>query len=454
MMMALYSGVSGLKSQQSNLDVISNNIANVNTTGYKQQRVSFSDLLSQTLSGASGATSTRGGVNAKQIGLGVSIASTDVLMTVGSTQSTGVNTDVSIGGSGFFIVQGGSVGQYQFTRAGNFGVDEQGNLTVGGYQVCGWLDYGGQAQSDGSYVYNTNKTVETINLFSDIYNGNKQIINPTPTTTATLTGNLDPSAEVASTATGLNAIGGTVSEFDQTTSMTVYDAQGNSYDIQINWKKCYVDTTDPANPVTSWYWEAASSASNLTVSASGYVEFDASGNIITTDPTNFSTTPTITLTPSGASASTAPFDISLDFANVSTYTSATDSGVTVSYIDGYAAGELQDISIGSDGVITGIYSNDQTQPLGMIALAVFSNPEGLQKIGSSLYITSANSGDFTGGVAAGSAGTGTLSAGTLEMSNVDLAEQFTQMMIAQRAYQANSKILSTADEMLQSLINM
>lgn len=453
MMMSLYAGVSGLRAQQSKLDVIGNNISNVNTAGYKQQTVSFSDLLSQTLSSATAAstTSNRGGTNPIQVGLGVSVSAIDTLMTTGSTQSTGNSTDLSISGNGFFIVKGGSTGDYQFTRAGNFGVDESGNLTVGGLTVCGWQDYGGSAQSDGTYDYNTQKSVEPINLFSDSYNGNKKIISPQATTAATLTGNLSPSS--AAQGTSLNDIG-TDYTSDVTSTMTVYDAQGNSYDVQVNFSKCFVDTTDAANPVTSWYWETASSSSDLTVSGSGYISFDSSGKIVTTDSTSYNTNPTITITPTGDSASAASSTVKLDLTGISTYTSNSSSTVSVSQIDGYASGDLQDFTIGSDGVITGVYSNGQKQPLGMVALANFSNPAGLEKIGSNLYASTANSGDFTGGVVAGSGGTGTLSSGTLEMSNVDLAAQFSEMMITQRAYQANSKVISTTDEMLQTLVNM
>ncbi|HEX2954901.1 MAG TPA: flagellar hook-basal body complex protein [Bacillota bacterium] len=139
MMTSLYSGLSGLKAEQQKLDVIGNNIANINTVGYKAQTVSFSDMLSQTLSQATaGNTSTRtGGVNAKQVGLGVVVSATTMNMSTGSTQSTGNTSDVAISGDGFFVVQGGSSGEYQFTRAGNFGVDADGNLTVGGCEVCG-----------------------------------------------------------------------------------------------------------------------------------------------------------------------------------------------------------------------------------------------------------------------------------------------------------------------------
>lgn len=455
MMMSIYSGVSGLRSQQTKLNVIGNNISNINTVGYKGQRVSFSDLLSQTISGASGPSisSQQGGTNPKQIGLGVSVSAIDTLMSTGSTQATGNPTDLSIGGNGFFIVQGGQTGNYQFTRAGNFGVDSNGNLTVNGMKVCGWQDYGGKKQADGSYQFNTQKSVEPINLFSDNYNSNKKIIAPEATTAAALTGDLDPAKTARGSA--LNNIGTTpIANSDLTTTMTTYDAIGNKHDVQVNFTKCYVDSTaDPSNPVTSWYWETASSDTNLGISGSGYIEFDKNGKIISTDPTNYNTKPQIKLTPTGTS-SAAPFDVNLDFTGISNVTSSSASGVTVSQIDGYEAGDLQDFSISGTGIITGVYSNGQKQPLGMIALANFENPAGLEKIGSNLYATTPNSGDFKGGIMAGSGGTGTLNAGTLEMSNVDLAEQFSEMMITQRAYQANSKIITTSDQMLQDVISM
>ncbi len=450
-MASLYSGLSGLKAQQEKLDVISNNIANMSTIGYKAQSVSFSDLLSQTLSGATAASATKGGTNAIQVGLGVSVAATTIDMTTGSTQTTGNATDLSISGDGFFIVQGGSVGEYQFTRDGSFTVDTSGNLTVNGYLVCGWQQY--TVDADGNYVFNTDKSVEPINLASDSYNGNKRIIAPKATTAAALTGNLSPSGTASGTA--LNAIDTTSlpSTPSGSTTMEVYDALGNKYDVQVKLYKCY---TDSSTNTTSYYWvvDSADTSSLAVSNASGFIEFDSSGNIVTTDSTDYNTTPTVTFTPQGSYAGAAAFSVNLDFSDISYYSSASNSGVTVDSIDGYAAGELQEFTIGSDGVIYGVYSNDQTQPLGMIALATFTNPSGLSKIGSNLYATTANSGSFTGGVAAGTGGTGSLSSGTLEMSNVDLSEQLSEMMVAQRAYQANSKIITTSDNMMETVINM
>ena len=440
MMTAFSSGVSGLKAQQTSLDVIANNISNVNTTGYKAQRVSFSDLLSQTISAATGSTATKGGSNAVQIGTGVSVGSIDTIMTVGSSQSTGVSTDLSIGGEGFFVVQGGSQGKYQYTRAGNLSTDSTGNVTVDGNEVCGWDTYS-SIDADGNYVYNTDAEPTPIN----IYEG-KKIIAAKATATADFTGNLDPTKTVATTATALNAIGTTPTTFDQTSSITVYDAQGNASDVTVGWKKCAVDS---ATNTTSWYWQASSADASITPS-SGYVKFDSDGKIVTTDSTDYNTTPSIAVTSTGSG--TDPFTVALNFADLGTYTSSSTSSVTGS-ADGYESGELQSVAISSDGTITGTYSNDQTQSLAKIALAVFNNASGLEKIGSNLYVASVNSGDAKV-VTAGSGGSGTLSSGTLEMSNVDLAEQFSAMMITQRAYQANSKVISTADEMMQSLINM
>ena len=442
MMSSIYSGVSGLKAQQKKLDVIGNNIANVNTAGFKGSTVSFADVLSQTLSGASAGNGTTGGTNAKQIGLGVGVAATTTSMTTGSTQSTGNSSDVSISGSGFFIVEGGSSGKYQFTRAGNFGVDSAGNLVVNGYSVCGWPDY--TVDANGDYKFDTEVAVEPLNLFAD----GKKTLAPQVSTASTLSGSIDASATAQGTSTApvdSTAVSTGNLSADSSTTLTVYDALGNSYNVQVKFYKSYVDTTTNN---TSWYWEASTTDSNLTVTAgSGTIEFDSSGKIVAS---TIATTPTLTLTPkSGAAA----FDVTLDMADMTSYANSGSDSLT-NTTDGYSSGDLSDFSIGSDGVITGIYSNGQTQPLAMLALAGFTNPAGLLKIGDNLYSTTVNSGDFTGGVTAGSAGTGSLSAGTLEMSNVDLSEQFSEMMITQRAYQANSKIVSAADECLQAVINM
>ncbi|HWR56837.1 MAG TPA: flagellar hook protein FlgE [Negativicutes bacterium] len=451
MLMSLYAGVSGLKSQQTKLNVIANNISNVNTTGYKQQTVSFADLLSQTISAASRPTATTGGTNPKQIGLGTSVAAISTNMSTGSTQYTGISTDVAISGEGFFIVQGGSDGEYQFTRAGNFEYDVDGNLTVNGYKVCGWQDY--DEATDGTYAYNTQTDVQPINLYSDSYNGNKKVMAAKATGEADITATLDSTA----TARGsdLHDIGAVPAEADATGTLTVYDAQGNKTEVTLKYYKCATGTDSSGDAVTSWYWTATTAdGSTLGGTTSGYLLFDADGNVVTTDADY---DPTVDLTVQSVAGGTSAVNVSLDMSPASTSAGSSgdgsQSGVSVKS-DGYSSGTLSGISIGADGVITGTYDNGESKPLGMIALAVFNNPAGLEKIGDNLYVTTTNSGDFQGGVAVGRGGTSALSTGVLEMSNVDLAQEFSDMMITQRAYQANSKVISTSDDMLEVLMNM
>lgn len=446
MMSALFSGVSGLKSQQTSLDVIANNISNVNTTGYKAQRVSFSDLLSQTISSGSSATESSGGTNAAQVGLGVSVGSIDTLTTVGSTQSTGVTTDVSIGGEGYLVVQGGSQGEYQYTRAGNLSIDEEGNVTIDGYEVCGW-DVG----TDGSVVTDVDPT--PLNIYSG-----KKTMAAEASENVTFDGVLDSSADASGTA--LYTIDTTASDFsyDQTTTATLYDAQGNTSDVTVSWKKCYTGTDSSGNAITTWYYSVANADGTAAFSdgtSSGFLTFDSSGNIVSTQDSTGTTLSTSDftrqLTVQNSTGGTDASTVTLKFTDI--ITTNNSSATLTATTDGAASGELQSISISEDGTIVGTYSNDKTQTLGQLAIAMFNNAAGLERLGSNLYIASANSGDAVM-VTAGSGGSGSLSSGTLEMSNVDLADQFTQMMISQRAYQANSKIISTADEMLQSLINM
>ncbi|WP_346356152.1 flagellar hook-basal body complex protein [Azotosporobacter soli] len=449
MMASLYTAVSGLKGQQTALDVISNNISNVNTTGYKSQSVSFSDLLSQTLSSASGSSSTSGGTNAKQIGTGVSVAATNTNTTVGSTETTGVETDVSIGGDGYLVVQGSS-GSYLYTRNGELSVDDDGNLNINGYEVCGWLS---TTDASGNTTVTTNNTPVKINVYSDTSM-------PAKTTTAislnsaSTSGNyLDSGDTAATTATALTSIGTTPTEFDKTATVKVYDSQGNDYTATLNFKKCYVDAT---TNTTSWYYEVSGDSATISPS-SGYIAFDSDGNLVsgTVGTDTFTTSSSLTITPTDGS--TAAFSATLDFSGLTSTNASTTSSSDASSLsftqDGYAAGTMESWSVSTDGSIVVSYSNDQKKTIAQLALATFSNASGLEKTGSSLYSSSNNSGDpvYT---TAGSGGTGSLSSGTLEMSNVSLASEFTNLMIAQRAYQANTKVISTADEMLQSLINM
>lgn len=424
MMMSMYSAVSGLRSQQTKLNVIGNNIANINTVGYKSQKVGFSDLLSQNIGSASAGSGNRGGMNAKQIGLGAQVSSIEMVMKPGSTQYTGSDTDVALGGEGMFVVQGGGSGKYQYTRAGNFGVDTVGNLVVNGLKVCGY-DYNPTTKKYGT-------DITALNLFA---NG-KYTLASTTTTKASLQGNLDNSKST------------TASPATVTSTMSVYDSQGNAHDTTVT----YTNVVTAGVPTNTWNvavtttgggWSVASSAATVVFDpATGKMTTPAAPNIVN-----------LTFTGGTGTIGTSGV-VAVDMSGIYGYTSSTGSStIKVADIDGYAAGTLQNFAIGADGVITGSYSNGQKQPLGMLSVATFANTAGLEKIGDNLYVPSVNS----GAISYQQPGTGQaskLTTGALEMSNVDLANEFSEMMITQRAYQANSKIITTSDTLMETLINM
>jgi len=325
-------------------------------------------------------------------------------------------------------VRNGNNSNYQFTRAGNFTLDELGNLvTSDGMNVYGWLDYGGIQQADGTYEFDTDKLVEPINLYSDAYNYNKSIIAASATENASFKGNLDATEPALGTA--LDEIGTPIPDPQFSTTLTVYDSLGIEHEVEVSFTKCYVDSTDSDNPITSWYWQILDSDGvDIESGASGYIKFDSNGKLITGDD-DYSKTPIVDFLPD-SSTGAGKFTVNIDFSNLTM--NSKNSSVKTGTVDGCPSGTLEDYSIGSDGIIMGVYSNGKQQPLGMIALVSFENPAGLMKAGSNTYYATANSGDFTNGVKAGTEGTGTLSAGSLEMSNVDLSNEFSQLIITQK----------------------
>ena len=432
MMRSMFSGVSGLRAHQTRMDVIGNNIANVNTVGFKSGRVTFQEIFNQTLRGAGApdATSGRGGSNPMQVGLGLGVGSVDTITTRGSLQRTDNPTDLSIEGEGYFVVKGGG-SSYMFTRAGNFGVDKMGNLVTGsGMNVYGWQQY--DTDSTGIVTFDTEKVIEPINLYSDAYNKNKRMIAAKATENAVFAGNLDATKDVSA-----------ATQF--TIPVTVYDSLGNGYKVNIDFHKTVASSTGSA-----WeYTIVGASGSGITPGsgATGTINFTSEGQIASGgDPT-----PSVEIVPASSSG-TGGFEVAFDFTKLTTF--AADSSAKPTNVDGYPTGNLVTFNIGADGILTGIYSNGQQQPLGMVALASFENPAGLQKVGDNLYIPTTNSGDFKKGLKAGSEGVGSLNPGTLEMSNVDLSKEFTEMIVTQRGFQANSRIITTSDEMLQELVNL
>ena len=483
MMRSLYSGVSGLKNHQTRMDVVGNNISNVNTTGFKSSRVTFSDTLSQTLSGASAPTENRGGTNPKQIGLGSATSAIDTLFTDGSVQSTGVNTDLCLSGNGLFIVKDGDLSYY--TRNGNFKFDKEGYyVNSDGLKVQGWsattpgdaINTNGQpseicipagktmaaaATKVATFSKNLDAAEPMIKSMSVTYVDGTTADVPAGTTTAVEVGkNFDAGAgakQVASITLKMTD-GTTTTETSgafklnnskpKTTIATIYDSLGNAHNVTIYMTKTDVNSTtgnkwtislDPAG--TNKQTITESDGTTTTVKMNDLkLEFDVNGGLKTG-----SGTATLTLT-NGAGDNQS---VNLTFDDVTQYAGSSTAFATT---DGNAAGTLKSVSIDSAGVITGTYTNGLNVQEAQVAIAQFNNASGLTKTGNSLYTESNNSGTPNIGTISDLGCTVTPS--SLEMSNVDMASELTDMIVTQRGYQSNSKIITVSDELLETLINM
>lgn len=519
MLRSMFSGVSALRNHQIMMDVIGNNIANVNTVGFKSSRAIFQETLNQTLQNATAPTSTRGGTNPRQVGLGVTLGGIVTHHTPGNLQASGSTTDVAIEGDGFFIV--GSGDQRLFTRAGTFDFDQNGSLVhiTTGMHVYGWLAQNG--------VVNTSQPVEPLRVPID------QMIAPLPTTRIEYSGNLDArttgtlafdgrpivitSADgqkeisvsfelqptgsfnewewrVKVTGEGVNVVGGSGTlrvgptgeiifqsatepiriQLEGTNEEIVIDvptADNNGvfavnsipagYQVQGEDKVASTYTPPQAELATIHVFDTQGARHDVIVSFERISLYewtwkaeDRLGNPIGGGELRFSTsgvlesqTGSIVLTPTGVE----PVEIEPDFSSLTQFASSS----TVAAVDqnGYPAGELETVSIDSVGRIIGSFSNGLLEVLGQLALATFRNPGGLHKEAGTLFRESSNSGMANIG-AAGTGNRGTVAPGNLEMSNVDLGMEFTHMIITQRGYQANSRIITTSDEMLQELVNL
>jgi flagellar hook protein FlgE len=418
MMRSLFSGISGLRNHQTRMDVIGNNIANVNTVGFKASRVNFQDMLNQTIQGASSGQGNLGGTNPIQVGLGMGLASIDTLFTDGSTQPTGKQTDLAISGAGFFVLFDGLNKVY--TRAGNFDFDNQGNYLVPGtgYKVMGYM-------ADANGVIDPKQEAQPITI-------------PVGSSMAA-----KPSTKIvyANNLSGDAANGTTVPA-----SITVYDSKGAAHKVSGSFVK-------QATPDNTWTFTVTgvtapdNTTEAVTPSPAVYtLTFDNEGKFSSVNPaTGF------TFTPAGTAAGAANVTITPNFDNLTQF--AGESTVQAVDRDGYPSGTLEQTTIDGTGTIIGKFSNGQTQSLAQVCLAIFNNPAGLTKVGDNMYIKSNNSGEEQIGIS-GSGGRGGFIPGSLEMSNVDLAQEFSNMIITQRGFQANSKIITATDEMLQDLTNL
>ncbi len=422
MLRSMYSGVMGLRNHQLRMDVIGNNIANINTTGFKSGRARFAEAFAQTLQPASPGNGTLGGTNPFQIGLGSQLASIDNAFTQGTLQNTGLGTDLALQGQGFFILGSGKTASY--TRDGAFNFDAQGNLVdpSTGLQVQGY-------QADNTGVVPPGTQLSGIKIPLDSTSPAK------PTDAMVLHGNLD-----ASTATS----GPTQGTFDATAS--VYDSLGNKVAVTLTFTHSATNTWDVTLKAPTVANGGAITATTL--------KFLPDGSF---DPAT-STFGKITLTPTpanGANPVVVDFGDAANKPNIfkSMTQTANESNAFVFSQDGYSAGSITRTVIDAKGNVVGTFSNGVTRTLAQVALARFANENGLSKDSGNAWDESTNSGRAVIGTA-GSAGFGTLASGSLESSNVDLAQEFTDLIVAQRGFQANAKMITTGDEMLTDVVNI
>ncbi len=572
MMRSLFSGVAGLKTHQTKMDVIGNNIANVNTTAYKSSSITFSDLMSQTTQNASGANATTGvgGTNAKQIGLGVKAGAINMNISgQGSAQSTGNPFDIMITGDNFFVVSNGN--DNFFTRDGSFYVDGAGNLamTSTGYNVMGWqvdpetmeikmdnvsalrimsaanMTYPPEATTQGyvSGILDKNDTdvnsssgkTLNLNLYDALgYSYTARLVLKTTDTdgqySVEFTKLLDSNGDEVDISGAPNAFG-TAGTFAPKVSTVTFNTEGYAWNgsklTSADGTVEYVDIaglngldlTDPAvlagtytvngddtktvqdalDVIAKAYGKEGSTADFLKLATAdtstdpatykamrdyiadgtlttlatldtttNVTSFQADGSLVNGGLLNFDPNTgefvsigggtNVTLDLSAVSKNFSP--ISIDFSAISMYNNNGTSTVTATSGDakglgsGRMLGDMIGVSVQKDGMIYASYDNGMTKLLGQIATASFANPSGLEKAGDNLYSATLNSGEFDGIGVDVTAGGGYMSTGVLEMSNVDLSQEFTDMITTQRGFQANSRIITVSDTLLEELTNL
>ena len=408
--------LSGLNAASQALSVISNNLANLNTNSYKDQSVSFQDLFYQEL-GASGSG------DPIQTGNGVTTAAISSNFTDGGLDTTSVPTDMAITGNGFFVTQ--QNGTTQYTRDGNFTENSTGQLvTQDGQLVMAYPVAGGKVD--------TSSGVGPLNVSQSVTNP------PAATTQFALNTNLNASANPGDSSS---------------VPLTVYDSLGNSHILTFKFTKA----SDPTTPNTWGYTVtlpgADTTSGKANVVTSGSLTFDGSGNLPPT-PLDISI-PSVPASDSfsdGANAMTSLTWTLIAPNGSSNLTQlATTSAPSTTTQDGHPAGTLQTFTVDSTGVVEGVFSSGQSRQIGQVALASFANDQGLQRVGSNDYAPTLASGDASIGTP-GTGGRGTITGGALELSNVDVATEFAKMIVAQRGYEANAKVVTTFDQVAQDTI--
>ncbi len=428
---SLFAGVSGLSAFGTGLSVVSNNIANMNTIGFKDGDVSFSDIISQSLGGAAGGS---------QVGRGVFVNSVRTQFTQGSFETTGNSLDMAIEGDGFFVMQDAAGGEF-YSRAGIFNLDQNGTVVnPGGLSLQGL-----QADISGNLTGQTGDIDLAATAFP-----------PLATTNADFVANLDSRGIIPPAFDVTNPAG--TSNFSS--SITVFDSLGNGHLVSTYFRKSAVA---PAG--NTWEYFGVVDANDATagvaqIQAQGTLTFGNNGALLTESAVTYP------LVSGGFDFAGGPSQgqvIGFDFGQSVTTDGGlgldglTQFGTTSALLnqsqDGFASGSLQRVSINKEGIVTGLFTNGKSRTLAQIILSRFNSTQGLSKAGNNLYTISADSGQPITGVA-DSAGLGKILTNSLELSNVDLAQQFVKMIEFQRGFQANSRVITTTDDILQELVNI
>jgi flagellar hook protein FlgE len=414
--------LSGLKAAQNQLQAVSNNLANSNTTAYKDSTLTFSSLFS-----ASGGVNGAG--NPVQTGSGVMTAATDTNFAEGNLSSTGSSASMAISGNGFFVTQG-AIGVQTYTRAGDFSTNPAGQLiTPSGELLLGYPASGG--------VVNTSAPLQSLQVGT-------ATIPAITTTNFEITANLNANAAVGDTASS---------------ALSVYDSLGSPHALSVSYIKTATGTWSYSVAVPNK--ELSIGGAGTTQVASGSLSFDSAGKLVmpgTPPATSIAVTippvavPAITFA-DGAASMTMQWKMNDSSGNPTVSQTATPSATSGTIQNGFASGTLDSYSILSDGTIEGAFSSGQNMALGQVAVANFANTQGLVSVGNSNYEqTSASGNAVIGG--AGTGGRGTIVGGSVEMSNVDIATEFARLIVAQQAYSANAKSISTFTQVSQATMAM
>ncbi len=424
-MASFYIPLSGLEADSTALNTIANDLSNMNSTAFKTQTTNFSDLFYQQI----GST---GSGDPIQVGAGVQVSSNETSFTQGTINATGNSTDVALNGNGFFVVNTGG-GVVEYTRAGDFSLASNGNLvTSNGFNVMGYPAQNG--------VVNTNAPLTTINIPVG------EVQQPAATTSFNMTANLDAAS---------------ANNTSFPAQITVYDSLGVNHVATVNYTETGTNT---------WSYNvslpAGDFSSGVSVPQTGTLSFNANGDLTTVTPTGGAAqtvgsgvgqTSSIPLSFTGLADGASDLKMGWNLLGTSGSPNIsqvdTASAVSATSQNGYASGQYQSFTVGSDGTVTATYSNGKTQNVGQLALANVANQQGLLLLGNGDYSTTATSGTASIGTS-GAAGLGTVTDGALEESNVNISAEFSDLIIAQRAFEASSKAVTTFDTITQETINM